>query len=108
MDLDLMLKWGGGIGLLLSILNTAWVMAGRAAKPVTDRLDKHSADLKDHDRRIQQLENDDKHQPTGEQVTELRITAERLDGHVKRLDATVERLNHTVRRIDDYLRDSKL
>lgn len=107
MDLDQLLKWGGAAGLFLSIINYIWIMAGRGAKPFSDRLDKHSVDLKEHDRRIQLLENEQRHTPTGEQVTNLRLTCERLDGHVKRLEEAMNGLGHTVRRIDEYLRSEK-
>ena len=112
MDLMLFTQWAGAIGLALGIINMAWNLAGRAAKPVADklkgiddRLNNYRVDLIAHDRRIQDVENELKHQPTSNQVTELRVTAERLDGHVKRLDETVNSLAHTVRRIDDYLRE---
>lgn len=114
MDLQLFTQWAGAVGLALGIVNMAWNMAGRAAKPVNEKLKAleekltgYRADLVDHDRRIQQVENEQKHQPTGREVTELRVAIERLDGHVKSLDKTFEPLARTVTRIDDYLRENK-
>ncbi|ALJ14253.1 DUF2730 family protein [Sphingopyxis macrogoltabida] len=114
MDLALFTQWAGAIGLALGIINMAWNMAGRAAKPVTekfkaqdDRLDKHSVDLKDHDRRIQTLEGLVPHLPTSSQVNELRVTVERIDTHLLNLDKTIELFTRMVTRIDDYLRENK-
>lgn len=103
MDFDTFMRWGGIIALVLTIINTGWIMAGRGAKPFTDRQNKHSDDLKDHDRRIQTLENEQRHAPTGKEVNELRVAIERLDGHVR----TFEPLARTVARIDDYLRENR-
>lgn len=103
MDFDTFMRWAGAAALVLTIINTGWIMAGRGAKPFTDRQDKHSTDLKDHDRRIQLLESEQKHAPTGKEVTELRVAIERLDGHIRGFDS----LSRTVNRIDDYLRETK-
>ncbi|MGB3317472.1 MAG: hypothetical protein WBA75_00405 [Sphingopyxis granuli] len=111
MDLALFLQWAGAVGLVLGVLNTAWTMVGKAAKPLNEKvtavegqLVKYRADLVDHDRRIQALEGEQRHVPTGEQVTGLRITVERLDGHIKRLEESMTGLSHTVRRMDEFLR----
>lgn len=107
MDFDAFMRWAGAVALALTIINTAWIMAGRGAKPFTERQNKHSDDLKDHDRRIQALEGEAKHAPTGSQVTDLRLSVERLDGHVKRLEESMSGLTHTVRSMDAFLRSEK-
>lgn len=114
MDLALFTQWAGAIGLGLGIVNMAWNLAGRAAKPVADklkavddRLNTYRTDLIDHDRRIQTLEGEARHAPTGEQVTGLRLSVERLDGHVKRLEESMNGLTHTVRRMDEFLRKER-
>ncbi|WP_432769793.1 MAG: DUF2730 domain-containing protein [Sphingopyxis sp.] len=107
MDFDTFMRWAGAAALLLTIVNTGWIIAGRGAKPFTDRLDKHSKDLVDHDRRIQTLEGEAKHAPTGGQVTGLLLSVERLDGHVKRLEESMNGLTHTVRSMDNFLRSEK-
>jgi hypothetical protein len=111
MDLALFLQWAGAVGLVLGVLNTAWTMVGKAAKPLNEKVTaveaqvvKYRADLVDHDRRIQGLEGEAKHTPTGEQVNDLRVSVERLDGHIKRLEESLNGLAHTVRRMDDFLR----
>lgn len=100
-------KWMGALALVVTVINTVWLMAGRATKPVSDKLNKHSADLIDHDRRIQKLEGDFVHLPTRSEVTELRLIAATLEGNTKLLDQAVVSLGHTVRRMDDYLREER-
>jgi tRNA threonylcarbamoyladenosine modification (KEOPS) complex Pcc1 subunit len=107
MDFDSFMRWAGAAALVLTIINTVWIMAGRGAKTFTDRQDKHSDDLKDHDRRIQALEGEQKHAPSGKEVHDLRVTAERLDVHVRALDKSIETLARQFTRIDDYLREAK-
>lgn len=114
MDLALFLQWAGAVGLVLGVLNTAWTMVGKAAKPLNEKVTaieaqvvKYRADLVDHDRRIQGLEGEAKHTPTGEQVNDLRVSVERLDGHIKRLEESLNGLAHTVRRMDDFLRSER-
>lgn len=114
MDFDTLMRWGGLAALVLTIINTGWIIAGRAAKPVNDKItaldgkvDKYRTDLADHDRRIQKVENDQVHAPTGTQVTGLMLSVERLDGHVKRLDESMNGLTHTVRSMDAFLRSEK-
>lgn len=111
MDLALFLQWAGAVGLVLGVLNTAWTMVGKAAKPLNEKVTaieaqvvKYRADLVDHDRRIQALEDAAKHTPTSDQITGLLLSIERLDGHIKRLDESTSGLTHTVRRMDDFLR----
>lgn len=100
-------KWMGALALVVTVINTVWLMAGRATKPVSDKLASHSKDLVDHDRRIQKLEGDYAHMPTRKEVNDLLITTTALGGNINRLDDAVISLTHTVRRIDDYLREEK-
>ncbi len=114
MDLAMFLQWAGAVGLVLGVLNTAWTMVGKAAKPLNEKvtavegqITKYRGDLAAHDRRIQMLESEAKHAPTSDQVTDLRLTIERLDGHIRRLEESMSGLGHTVRSMDDFLRKEK-
>jgi cell fate (sporulation/competence/biofilm development) regulator YmcA (YheA/YmcA/DUF963 family) len=64
-------------------------------------------DLKNHDRRIQSLEDEVKHLPTSEELAELQVTVTRVEGDVKRIEGTLDRVDHVVGRIDDYLRANR-
>jgi hypothetical protein len=107
MDLQLFLQWAGAAGLVIGIVNTVWGMLGKGVKPFQDRLDRHSKDLIGHDRRIQTLEGLVPHLPTSAQVTDLRVTVERLDTHLGNLDKTIDVFSRMVTRIDDFLRENK-
>lgn len=107
MDLALFTQWAGAVGLALGIINMGWNMLSRSTKGITDRQEKHSTDLKEHDRRIQTLEGLVPHLPTSSQVNELRVTVERIDTHLLNLDKTIELFTRMVTRIDDYLRENK-
>src|SRR3546814_7171424 len=98
MELSLFLQWAGAAGLVLGILNTIWTMIGRGTKPFNDRMDKHSADLKEHDRRIQAIEGKQEHSPTSKEVADLRVTVATLDTHVRGLNETIAGLGRTVLR----------
>ena len=104
MELKDLLMWLGVAGTLLGIANTAWIMFGRAAKPLTDKIAEYRKDLVDHDRRIQAVESELRHLPSRLDVSKLEITTTRLEGDLKTLNDQLGTLNHTVRRIDDYLR----
>lgn len=114
MDLQTFTQWAGAVGLVLGIVNMFWNMAGRAAKPVTEKLtaldtklNQYRGDLVEHDRRIQKVEGEMVHVPSGKEVGDLRVAIERLDGHVKGLEKTFEPLARTVARIDDFLRENR-
>lgn len=114
MDLALFTQWAGAAGLVLGIVNMFWNMAGRAAKPVNDKIaaldvkvEKYRGDLAGHDRRIQSLEGLVPHMPTAQQVHGLQVTVERLDVHLGGLEKAMEGFGRMVTRIDDYLRENK-
>lgn len=65
--------------------------------------------LAGHDRRIQHVENELRHLPDKDMVTELRVAIVELQGTVKSLDTQLSSVGRTVANIDVYLRkdDSK-
>lgn len=100
-------QWLGAVALVLSIINMGWVLISRSGREASDKIEQHETKLVDHDRRIQSVESEMKHLPSGGEVTSLRLTVAKLDGQVSHLDQTLGSLTHAVRRIDDYLRDTK-
>ncbi len=115
------MRYAGAIALILSIVNVAWTLAGRAGKPVNDKItavdakvvaveakvEAYRAAQVTHDRRIQAVEGELKHMPTRNEVTELMLATTALRGNVDRLDEAIVGLTHTVRRMDDYLREER-
>lgn len=105
--------WVGIIALVLSIANTVnqWVSRpGRELKERVDNLgentdaaievlEKTSYDrFKEHDRRIQKLEDGQPHQPTKEDLHALSLK-------MAELGTKMEGLAHTVDRMDRHLRE---
>lgn len=123
MDFDSIMKWLGLVALLLSIVNIAWTLHGKAGKALADKLvaievqqakdhadltakqAKDHASIIDHDRRIQAVEGELRHLPTATAFHSLQISVTKLEGHLSRLDAAVDAVSTTVRSIDNFLRD---
>lgn len=107
--------WATFIVAIMTIANTAWLWISQPARDVekkikaTDekieelegaveaRVDRHREDLKEHDRRIQRLEDQMAHLPSKE---DLHKVANQLTAVKTELDSIAS----AVRRIDDFLR----
>lgn len=108
-------QWLSLVALLIGIANALWLWISRPArdtnkriddtnetveeleKALQDRVDRHREDLKEHDRRIQRLEDQLAHLPTKE---DLHKVANQLTAVKTELDGIAS----AVRRIDDFLR----
>lgn len=103
------------VPLLIGIANALWLWISRPARDTNKRIDdekksreeleaalearadRHREDLKEHDRRIQRLEDQMAHLPTKE---DLHKVANQLTAVKTELDSIAS----AVRRIDDFLR----
>lgn len=101
-------QWVALFALLLSIGNLLWAWISRPARDVSTRIDtlsaemnargdRHRENLKDHDRRIQRVEDQMPHLPTREDLHELGRTLTAVQTQMAGMTATVTR-------IDDFLR----
>ena len=101
-------QWVALIALLLSIANLLWAWISRPARDISARIDavstemnqrgdRHRENLKDHDRRIQRVEDQLPHLPTREDLHELGRT-------LTALQTQLAGMTSTVTRIDDFLR----
>lgn len=104
------------VALLIGIANALWLWISRPARDTNKRIDeandrfedlqtalesradRHREDLKEHDRRIQRLEDQMAHLPTKE---DLHRVANQLTAVKTELDSIAS----AVRRIDDFLRN---
>ena len=104
------------VALLIGIANALWLWISRPARDTNKRIDdanervdgletametrvdRHREDLKEHDRRIQRLEDQLAHLPTKE---DLHKVANQLTAVKTELDSIAS----FVRRIDDFLRN---
>ena len=101
--------------LMISVGNALWLWLSRPARDIgkridatdaevkvvkqqaDERADRHREELKNHDRRIQRVEDDLRHLPTKDDLAEL---GHSLTGVKTELDIVAR----TVTRIDDFLR----
>ncbi|MCC7097284.1 MAG: DUF2730 family protein [Thermomonas sp.] len=101
-------EWLAAAALIFSLLNTLWMWISRPARDVGDRLQtlKSEGDLrwtqtmdnlKEHDRRIQRVEDGVQHLPTKDDLHEVA-------DQVTRLGTELEGISRVVTRIDDFLR----
>lgn len=98
MDLDLFSRWVAVIALLIGIVNTMLFWLMHPARIAKQRHESVLNNLKEHDRRIQRVEDKHEHMPTKDDLFQVK---EQLG----RMDTEVEAIGHMVRRIDDYLRN---
>ena len=107
MDIETINRWLGSVAFLVSIISVISVWVGAPWRKMADALDKFRDDLKNHDRRIQAVENEIKHLPTSDEFSALQMTVTKVEGDVKRIEGTLDRVENVVGRIDDYLRCNK-
>jgi hypothetical protein len=96
--------WLGLIAVVISLgtIVVTWLTAGSSKNAKT--LDSHEKRLNAHAERLTQVENDIKHLPAKDDVTELKIAMAELKGTIGRLDEHLSGISGTVRRMDDFLR----
>lgn len=115
MDLDTLSKWAALLAVVLSIGNLVWAWISRPARDVgarvdatnariddvvlevNDRADRHRENLKEHDRRLQRVEDDVRHLPTKDDLHGIGL---KLTGVKTELDLVAR----VVTRIDEALR----
>lgn len=107
-------QWLSAVALLIGIVNALWIWLSRPArdtnkrideandrvddliKEQNDRADRHRENLKDHDRRLQRVEDDLRHLPTkddihalGRQLTAMKTELDIVARVVTRVDETM-------------------
>ncbi|MDE2595969.1 MAG: DUF2730 family protein [Sphingomonadales bacterium] len=108
-------QWFSLFALTIGIANALWLWISRPArdtnkridetneqvealiKEQNDRCDRHRENLKEHDRRLQRVEDDMRHLPTKDDLSAL---SHKITGMSKELDIVCR----TTTRIDDFLR----
>lgn len=74
-------------------------------KEVKEKQAGHETKLTDHDRRIQQTENELRHLPSKDDITNLSLSLADLKGTVGILAKSFEGVSSTVHNIDTWLRE---
>jgi len=97
LNIDQLGSWAAFIALALTSANILFTWLHnpvRVAKARHDALKKKVGDdLKDHDRRIQKLEDTDEHMPTKEDLHALALEMKALTTKLSGLEATVSRMD---------------
>ena len=115
MSLAYLNQWLSLFALGVGIANALWLWISRPARDTNKRIDetnvqidmmakeqnarcdRHRENLKEHDRRLQRVEDDMRHLPTKDDLSEL---SHKITGMGKELDMVAR----TTTRIDDFLR----
>lgn len=105
MDLQPLLPWIAASLSVIALLTQAKSFFSSGEKALDNRLGKAEGTLIDHDRRVQKIENELEHLPSKEDVHELKLAIERLNGVVAKLGGDMQTISRTVDRIDNYLRE---
>lgn len=118
-DFESFSKWVALLALVLSIANIAWAWISQPTRDMTKRIDeveeetdtliegiekssertntRVNAALKEHDRRLQRVEDDMRHLPTKEALHAVEKALAQVETKLGAISATVSR-------VDDYLR----
>ena len=102
--LEIIQAWLGLIAFLISIGSALYAFFTARSKENTQRLDGIDTRLGTHATRLQTVENEIKHLPNKDEVTNLQLSLTRMEGAVAVLTERVEGIGGTVARIDKYLR----
>lgn len=97
----------GIVSILISlgVLFYAWFTA--RSKVNEEHLTAVDAILDDHKTRIQEIENDFKHLPGKDDVTDLKLAISELKGVVGRMDESMKNVQHGMNNVNEYLLKEK-
>jgi len=84
------------ISTVLSVAAVIYVFFTSASK-------RNTTTLADHETRVAAIENELKHLPDKDDVTDLKLEITRLTGTVGRLDEATKGISRVVTRIDSYM-----
>lgn len=114
MMLEVVKDWSSLAATLISLGTMIYVFLTASAKKTADDLAVfkksngevlagHDRKLREHDRRIQKLENEVAHLPSKDDVNALQVGLEQVKGSLGRLEESNLGVNRAVRRIEDFL-----
>lgn len=108
MNLDTFKEWGGALAVVFSIGGIIYSWLTRRSKENTETIKELAESLSERlkgiekkliadDRRIQHLEDDFKHLPTKEQISELKVA-------LAQVSTTVDNTNKMIARLEEDIR----
>lgn len=110
MNADIIKEWGGAMAVFLSTGGIIYAWLTRRSKENTETIARMGAELSSRlkviekklvadDRRIQRLEDDSKHLPTREQISELKVALAQVSTTVDNTNKLITRLENDIRAI---------
>ncbi len=107
MEITFLKDWLGLISVAIAVGTSiyAWITSRSSVneKAILVLHEKYAV----HEGRLRDLENEMRHMPAKDDVTELKITIAEMKGVIGKLDTTVEGVGRTVRRMEDFLMKDK-
>jgi chromosome segregation ATPase len=107
MDLEPILPWLGAIALIVTLVKTVYDLLTRGSDDNAEELKKLGDKITDHDRRIQQVENELKHLPDQKAVHDLALALKDMQAEIVKIASSAEQSARTSKRIEDYLMSQK-
>ncbi len=106
MDFETLSRWVAFVSIVLSVVTAFWTLVTKSTKPFDDKLADHNKDLKNHDRRIQSVEERMQYLPSKDEVHKMQLAMTEMKGSLSGVSKSLEVTERTVRRIDEYLREA--
>ncbi|ADZ70104.1 DUF2730 family protein [Polymorphum gilvum] len=100
-------EWLGAVATALSIGAIVYTWLTARSRANSDTINSHERKLREHDRRLQKVENEVDHLPTKDDFNELSLKLERSNGLLGKIEAEYKGLHEAVRRIEKYLLSGK-
>lgn len=114
MEFDLLSKWMALIALIVSVITGVWTLINKSTKPFDDRFTKQGEAItkvedtqKEHERRIQKVEDEITHMPSKNEVHEIKILMTKLEGHIGKMEVTLQASERKLDRIERSIDGSR-
>ena len=106
--MEFLKDWLGLAALVVSLGGSIYAWITSRSKVNAEHLKDVDAKLTDHASRIQTIENELRHLPAKDDVTELKLALAEIKGTIGRFDESLSGVSRTVRRMEDFLmKDTK-
>ncbi|MEP0406304.1 DUF2730 family protein [Roseibium sp.] len=96
-------EWLGVVGSVLALGGIIYTWMTTRSRMNGEAIAAHERKLGEHDRRIQQVENEVGHLPTKDDFNELSLKLERSNGMLAKIEAEYKGVHQAVQRIERYL-----
>ena len=95
--------WFGLAALIVSFGGTVYAWLTSRSKVNAEHLREVDAGLIDHASRLQAIEQELRHLPAKDDVTDLKLALAEIKGTIGRFDESLNGVSRTVRRMEDFL-----